>query len=104
MLHLLVLALAIWYLYTSTNLFEGFTEVVKHGIAITNPPPVLPSKTVPWKDNYTNHSRNVHNITRANVLVNYPPMQKPPATYEETVTNGKVDVARAQFVPMMAKV
>lgn len=51
---------------------------------------------------YAHYAQNVHNVHHVHALVNYPPMMKPPGMYEHS--EGKdIDVARAQFVPKMAK-
>ena len=79
---------------------EGFSNVVKHGVAITKPPPQLPKKQVSWSDNYNRYAHDIHHV---NVLTNAFPMGKPPALLEDTMGDVQVDVARPQFVPKMAK-
>lgn len=101
-LFILLTALVIYFVFVKGNLFEGF-EVVKHGIAVTEHPPQLPKKPVPWADNYNKHSRSVHDIYHEHVLTNAFPMLKPPSLVEETIGGERVDVARSQFVPKMAK-
>lgn len=78
-------------------------STVKHSVAVTNPPPELPKKRIPWGDKYIYHARNVHNIYHAPVLINEFPMMKPPERYEHTASGQTVDVARAEFVTKMSK-
>ena len=104
---LIIAPLVIYYLF-GRSLSEGFDStatpsVVKHGVAVTTPPPELPQKGIPWKDHYADKNWNVHKIAHAPILTNAFPMEKPPPYLEKTLGDVRVDVARPQFVPMMAK-
>lgn len=98
-----VILFALWLFFSKTPIVEKFSDVIRHGVFVTEQPPTLHTKPSDWKDHYTKQAR--HNLHKAhsNLLLNYPPMEKPPAMWEATDPDTQVDVARAQFVPMMEK-
>ena len=69
---------------------------------VTFAPPTLPKKTPHWDHTFATKANLRQDVAHADVLVNYFPMMKPPATLERAQEQN-IDIARSQFVPRMAK-
>ena len=70
---------------------------------VTPPPPTLEEEAVPWNGTFSMQSKDPHGHVHSPLLVNYFPMGKPPEEIETIATGEEYDLARAQFVPKMAK-
>ena len=89
-----ILVVVIFLLYTCKESIENF---------VTLQPPELPKKESHWDHNFAVKSHLRDDVVHENLLTNAFPMQKPPSTWEKTMS-GAVDLGRADFIPKMRKV